>query len=306
MRIAVSFFIAVLMHFTAYSQGCSDAGFCSLGPLKNNVPAVDKKSSLAIGLNYGAGEQNTSTFSPYLEYAIKTNAHFSFQGKITSVYATGFLGSTFNLGDIFGFVNYAVDPMRRNKLSIVSGIKIPLSQANDKNREGKPLPLDYQSSVGTFDLIEGVNFIVNNNWDLNAAVQIPIVQNNRNTFFPDGFTDPRIDNFLPTNNFKRTSDAMLRLGRYIFFKKSSIALKPNILAIYHVGKDSYENRLGKREKIDGSDGLTMNAAVIATRTFKNNNRQLELIAAAPFISRRARPDGLTRSIVLNIQYRFYF
>lgn len=222
-----------------------------------------------------------------------------------SVYATGFLGSTFNVGDIFGFVNYTVDPVRRNRLTILSGIKIPLSDANDKNSDGKPLPLDYQSSVGTFDLIEGVNFIINNKWELNAAVQVPIVQNNRNSFFPDEYTDPRIVNFLPTNNFKRKSDAMLRLGRYIFFKKSSIALKPNILAIYHLCKDSYEDRVGKQEKIDGSDGLTMNAALIATKTFKNN-RQLELIAAAPFISRDARPDGLTRRMVLNIQYRFYF
>lgn len=290
---------------TLFSQGCSDAGFCSLGILKNNSPGSGKKYSLAIGANYGAGEQNTSTFNPYLEYGVKINNHLNGQVKITAVYANGFLGSTFNVGDIFGFVNYVADPMATNKLNFLSGFKIPLSYANDKNKDGKPLPLDYQSSIGSFDLIEGVNYIIRERWELNAGIQIPVVQKNKNTFFPDEYADPRINNFLPTNNFKRKSDALVRVGHYLFLKKSSITLKPNILAIYHLGEDSYENRLGKRESINGSDGLTMNAGVVATKKFKNSD-ELELIAAAPFIVRDLRPDGLTRSFVLNIQYRFIF
>ena len=305
MKTFLSLFIGIFICPALYSQGCSDAGFCSLGILKNNVAGISKKHSLAIGANYGAGEQNTSTINPYFEYAIKANNHFSYQLKMTAVYATGFLGSTFNVGDIFGFVNYTVDPAAINRLSFLTGIKIPLSHANDKNENGKPLPLDYQSSIGTFDLIEGVSYVIRNKWELNAGIQIPVVQKNKNTFFPDEYSDPRINNFRPTNNFKRKADALVRISYSLSLKKSSISLKPNILAIYHLGEDSYENRLGKREIINGSDGLTMNAGIIASKTFKNNN-QLELIAAAPFITRDSRPDGLTRSLVLNIQYRFYF
>jgi len=290
---------------TLFSQGCSDAGFCSLGILKTNASGTGKKYSIAIGANYGAGEQSTSTINPYLEYGVKINNHLNGQVKITAVYANGFLGSTFNVGDIFGFVNYVADPTATNKLNFLSGFKIPLSYANDKNKDGKPLPLDYQSSIGSFDLIEGVNYIIRERWELNAGIQIPVVQKNKNTFFPDEYADPRINNFPPTNNFKRKSDALVRVGHYLFLKKSSITLKPNILAIYHLGEDSYENRLGQRESINGSDGLTMNAGIKATKRFKNNN-ELELIVAAPFIVRDSRPDGLTRSVVLNIQYRFIF
>lgn len=298
-------FIGISLHLTLLSQGCSDAGFCSLGILKNNVPATGKKYSFAIGASYGAGEQNTSTFNPYLEYGVKINNHFTGQVKITAVYASGFLGSTFNVGDILGFVNYAADPTATNQLNFLSGFKIPLSYSNDKNKNGKPLPLDYQSSIGSFDLIEGINYIIRNKWELNAGIQIPVIQKNKNSFFPDEYSDSRINNFPATNNFKRKSDALVRAGYYLFFKKSSITLKPNILAIYHLGEDSYENRLGKREKIIGSDGLTMNAGIIATKQFKNNN-ELEFIAASPFVVRDSRPDGLTRSVVLNIQYRFAF
>lgn len=288
-----------------FSQGCSDAGFCSLGILKNNASGTGNKYSIAIGANYGVGEQNTSTVNPYLEYAVKINKHLSGQVKMTAVYANGFLGSTFNLGDIFGFVNYTVNPTVINKPSFLSGIKIPLSYSNDKNKDGKPLLLDYQSSLGTFDFIGGANYVIREKWELNAGIQIPVVQKNKNSFFPDEYTDSRINNFLPTNNFKRKSDALVRVGHYLFLKKYFITLKPNILAIYHLGEDNYENRLGKRESISGSGGLTVNAGIMAAKKFKNSN-ELELIAAAPFIVRDSRPDGLTRSVVVNIQYRLVF
>ena len=305
MKIVFFLFIGLSLRLTLFSQGCSDAGFCSLGVLKNNTTATGKKYSIAIGASYGAGEQNTSSFNPYLEYAVKVGNHLSYQVKITSVYANGFLGSSFNLGDVFGFVNYTAKPKSINRVSFLSGIKIPLSYANDKNKDGKPLPLDYQSSIGTFDLIEGVNYIIREKWELNAGIQIPIIQKNKNTFFPDEYSYPPISNFPATNNFKRKSDALVRVGHYLYLKKSSITLKPNILAIYHLGEDSYENRFGKRESINGSDGLTINAGIIASKRFKNNN-QLEIVAAAPFIVRDSRPDGLTRSFVVNIQYSFIF
>ena len=305
MKTVLLLLIGLSLHLAVFSQGCSDAGFCSLGILKNNTTSSGKKYSISIGVNYGAGEQNTSTFNPYLEYAVKVNSKYSYQLKITSVYANGFLGSAFNMGDIFGFVNYTANPKSINRISFLSGIKIPLSYSNDKNKNGKPLPLDYQSSIGTFDLIEGVNYIIREKWELNAGIQIPVIQKNKNTFFPDEYSDPRVSNFSATNNFKRKSDALLRVGHYIFFKRSSVTLKPNILAIYHLGEDSYENRLGKRESINGSDGVTMNAGIMATKRFKNNN-QLELITAAPFIVRDSRPDGLTRSFVVNFQYSFSF
>jgi len=305
MKKALLLVISSSISFALFSQGCSDAGFCSLGILKNNISAGGKKYSVSIGANYGAGEQSTSTFNPYLEYSVKATKHLSYQLKVTSVYANGFLGSTFNLGDLLGFVSYTAKPKNINRLSFLGGIKIPLSCSNDKNKDGKPLPLDYQSGIGTYDIIDGINYIIREKWELNAGIQIPVIQKNKNSFFPDEYSDHRVNNFSPTNNFKRKSDALLRVGRYLPLKNSSIWLKPNILAIYHLGKDSYENRLGQRENIYGSDGLTVNAGIIAAKTFKNDN-QLEIVIAAPFIVREARPDGLTRSVVINIQYRFSF
>ncbi len=299
------FLTALIIQGNLLSQGCSDAGFCSLGILKNNRHSEAEKYSLSIGSAFGLGEQNTGILNSYIEFGVKQNDHLSYQLKLTSVYAGGFLGSVFNLGDAFGFINFTPERSGKDQISFLSGFKIPLSFANDKNSLGKPLPLDYQSSLGTFDLIEGINYIGNGKWEFNAGIQIPVINKNKNTFFPDEYSDRRVENFLPTNNFKRKGDALLRAGRYLFIEGTSIVLKPNILAIYHLGNDRFENRLGKNESIPGSAGLTLNAGLTASKRFKNNN-QLEIITAAPFIVRDKRPDGLTRSIVINVQYSFSF
>ena len=291
----------IVLSGSLLAQGCSDAGFCSLGALKNKTADGVKKYFISLGANYGAGEEGTSTFNSYVEFGARTSNRFSYQVKLTSVFADGFLGSNFDFGDIYGYAQFSPEPSSINKLSILSGVKIPLTQANDKNLDGKPLPLDYQSSLGTFDLIEGVNYIIRNTWELNAGVQIPVIQRNRNSFFPDEYADPRAENFWPTNKFKRKADALLRAGHYLVIKKYGITLKPNLLAIYHLGDDSYENRLGKREKITGSEGLTLNAALLATKPIGDD--QVEVIIATPIVVRDARPDGLTRSLVINVQYR---
>ncbi len=288
----------------ALPQGCSDAGFCSLSILKNHVQNTSKQS-LSIGFNYGNGQGNTDSYTAYLEYKRQLNKHIAVHAKITGGYAVGFLGSNINAGDVFAFATYSTQPQAANKLTFLGGVKIPLTTANDKNNNGKPLPLDYQPGIGTYDLIAGANYIFQGNWELNAGVQLPIVQINKNSFFPSEYIDSRINDFVASNLFLRKSDILARVGYYARFKKSNITIKPNILAVYHVGKDSYENIYGKRTIIDGSQGITINGGIVATKTFANGH-QLEFIAATPFVVRDKRPDGLTRSAVFNFQYSISF
>ena len=283
-----------------FSQGCSDAGFCSLGALKGVDHNPPSKHSIDIGSNIGIGEQKTFTFNPYIQYNIELNQRLSVQTKITATYADGFLGTVFNAGDIYGLATYTLSKHRLNSLRLLGGIKIPLTSSNSKNDEGKPLPLDYQSSIGTYDFIAGLNYTIRNKIEFAAGVQAPVIQINKNTFFPEEYTDARSMEFAPTNNFRRKSDVLVRAGYYIKLS-SSLTIKPNLLGIYHLGKDTYENRFGKETLIDGSEGLTINGGIIATKKFKNSNR-LEFIAATPFIARDVRADGLTRKAAFNIQY----
>ncbi|QTE39805.1 hypothetical protein J3L18_12380 [Mucilaginibacter gossypii] len=309
MKTIYLFAIAMVIALNGFAQGCSDAGFCSLGVLKNNIEdtvgTLPKKNAIDFGINYGLGEQNTSTINTYVQYQVNLNNHFSFQSKLTATYATGFLGHAFNIGDVYGTLNYTPRLNSANSLNFIGGIKIPVSTGNDKNNEGKPLPLDYQASIGTYDAIAGVNYIVNRTWEFDAAVQLPVIQINKSTYFPDEYNDPRALEFAPTNNFRRKSDLLGRIGYYIHLPQSSLTLKPSLSAVYHIGDDTYENKFGYKTSIDGSQGLTLNGSIVATKTFKNANR-FEIVVGTPFIVRKIRPDGLTRSGVINFQYTIAF
>ena len=156
--------VAMSIGMDGFAQGCSDAGFCSLGALKNHLEddslnAKAKSQSISFGVNYGLGEQKTSTINAYAEYQVKFNERLAFQSKITGTYATGFLGSTFNIGDVYTTINYSPKISEVNNLNFIGGIKVPLTYGNAKNSQGKPLPLDYQASIGTYDAIGGVNIL---------------------------------------------------------------------------------------------------------------------------------------------------
>jgi hypothetical protein len=164
--------------------------------------------------------------------------------------------------------------------------------------------LDYQSSLGTYDVIAGVNYIFRGKLEFDAGIQAPVIQRNNNSYFPDDYADPRSEKFAPTNQFRRKADALLRAGYYIRINRS-ITIKPNLLAVYHLGEDTYEDRDGIRKFIEGTRGLTLNGAITASKRL-GDHRRLELIVASPFVVRRVRADGLTREAVVNVQYSFAF
>jgi len=300
---------ALLFSINSYGQGCSDAGFCSLGALKNNIAdsslTQKKFKSFDLGLNFGLGEQQTFTLNPYIIYNTKVSSSVSFQSKLTATYATGFLGDAFNIGDVYGTFSYSPRLKTDNTLSFIGGVKVPLSSGNSKNADGRPLPLDYQASIGSYDGIAGINYIIHRSWEFDAAIQAPLIQINKSTFFPDEFTDPRIAKFPSTNDFRRKSDLLGRVGYYFYLYHSSFIIKPSLSAIYHVGNDTYENRFGGRTTIDGSQGLTLNGSIVATKQLSNGNK-FEIVVGSPFIVRKERPDGLTRSGVINFQYTIAF
>jgi hypothetical protein len=98
---------------------------------------------------------------------------------------------------------------------------------------------------------------------------------------------------------------LLRATYSIKTPNKKFTFKPNVLFIYHLGEDSFENAFSKRETIFGSDGLTVNGNLITTYNFNNQN-SVELSLASPFVVRDVRPDGLTRSFVLGLQYKITF
>jgi hypothetical protein len=186
-----------------------------------------------------------------------------------------------------------------------AGFKIPLNQAN-ASEMGMPLPMQYQSSLGTFDVIAG--FTINSpQWQFSAAYQQPLSGENRNGFLPEYWNGkPEADNYPPSFMLDRKGDVLLRASRN-FRPSPTVGFNTGLLGIFHLGNDKYTNPFeGNRViPIEGSSGLTLNLTG-AVYWQAGKNTQVGLTAGVPLVVRDVRPDGLTRSWVVSPEISWSF
>lgn len=305
MKRILFFFAALLLAaIRLHAQGCSDAGFCTLGPLQSGAAHDDRADApnrLTVGGSFGIGDDDNSIVTPYLVYTRTLTPSIQLTSKLTAAYIDGPKGSHFGAGDWYVAGNFLLNPAREDgRLALVAGVKIPLSNP-DADHEGAVLPLSYQSSLGTFDGIAGLTYSIRG-FELSAAVQVPVVQNNKNTFFASG-ADTTV--FSSTNAFSRRPDALLKAAYRYTTKDLKWGFTAGLLPILHLGDDTYENPSGDEITLDNSAGLTLNG-LLNVDYYVNRRQSLQLSLAAPFVVRDIRPDGLTRKFVAALEYNFVF
>lgn len=282
------------------AQGCSDAGVCTVHSFKpNGLDSISEKANqFKAGVSYGAADYSISVFGTYLEYNRQFNEKFGLDARLTTLSQSGNDISTFGLSDIFVNSNYRIN----KKATLTLGVKIPLSDAN-KMEEGRALPMDYQSSLGTFDLLIGFGYFINK-LHLVAALQQPLTQNS-NTFFAEDYPPGSpLRDFQSTNQYKRSGDILIRAS-YPIDLGQKFRLTPSLLPIYHLANDKYTDQDGIELEIEGSQGLTLNWNLYLDYHL-DEKQALQFSAGAPFIVRDVRPDGLTRSFVASLEYRIRF
>jgi hypothetical protein len=306
MKHIVCVLLAFLIMNNVFSQGCSDAGFCTIGAIKAGpVDSLREKKNKVSALGaFGLGDQHVFVFTPALQYEYLFGIHWTFQVKITSNYANGNLGNALGFGDIFFSTTYLLLPKKKYKDFLTIGTKLPLSAGDIRSRNGA-LPMQYQSSLGTIDLIVGYSF----KWKklmANAAWQQPISGSNQNTFLPANENSEFALGYSPSNRFKRKADVLLRVG-YQILTKERFNLNVTALGIYHVGEDTYvdASKQSSEIKISGSKGLTLNLTTLVS--YKINSRvTISISGGAPLLVRQVRPDGLTRAFSLSPQIDYAF
>ena len=289
--------IAFVYSFNLFSQGCSDAGFCSLGnitPHMDHFEAQKKLNMIRVGLSYGRGLRSVNVYNPYFEYTRVVNENISFNTRINFMAHTGNEIQTGEIGDVYFTGDFKI----ASKFKTVVGFKVPLQQGARVKR-GISLPMDYQNTLGTLDFLWAFQTNLNK-VHVAAGFQIPLTQN-ANRFFTTDFVAS--EEFPTTNGFRRNPDAWVRISYPITAKKWTFI--PNFLPIYHLGNDSYADEFGNRKSFVGSRGLTLNADIqIDYKLFENNVIGLNL--AAPFVARDIQPEGMGRKYVLTFDYRKSF
>ena len=286
--------------FSIRAQGCSDTGFCTVSSFKPNGIETEKtlKNQFKIGMNYGAADNSIFVLGNYLEYNRKISDKLGIDIKLSSLLQNGNDISAFGFSDIYVNGNYKIN----THSGITLGVKIPLTDGNAL-QEGLPLPMDYQSSLGTFDLLIGFAQEIKK-LQLVLALQQPLTQN-KNAFLASQYPiDSPLRNIQSTNNFNRGGDALLRLS-YPIDLSEKLKFTPSLLSIYHLKEDKFTNLNDIEEIIVGSQGLTLNINAYLDYNLTQKS-VLQLSFASPVLVRDARPDGLTRSFVLNLEYSYSF
>lgn len=291
-----------------WGQGCSDAGICSTGIMasgyndeqgetfNNRYPEI----YTGLGFSYGLGEKFISVFRLESETNIRISKGSSIDLKIPYIISVGQLGSAAGPGDIgINFNTILGYPSPCNtRFYLTAGFRIPTNNSDLKNNDNFDLPMAYQSSLGTFDLLIGLKADLSDSYSISTGYQHPIKHINSNTFNPSDFNNSNSQKFLSTPGFKRSPDAILRIQRNYEIKKHFAFA--SILFIYHITEDSFINEIsGIREKYEGSSGFTVNLSNHIDFNL-SDLWKLKLAAGFPVYSRHVRPDGLTRTIAAGL------
>lgn len=303
-------FLLLLTISHVNGQGCSDAGFCTMGamrpsqPYEKNLKIVLK--SVELSQYVGVTRFEDVIYATTVDLNVGITSKDAAQFKIPYMVAEGPLGNSNGLGDISMSYTRTILNERDYQVNLTGGFKIPLGNSNE-SFEGKPLPMYYQQSLGTFDLVFGASFLTDK-WLIATGYQHSL-NSNENQFFwkpwiDEGFDRESIEKYPLSIDLNRGKDVMLRVERSI--KKSNWGLSVGLLGIYRLSKDLITSPFSEeRTRVDGSDGLAL-TAILGLKYNFNTKSGVKLIFGQRLIKRKFNPDGLSREQVLEIGYVYQF
>lgn len=313
MKKAVLIPYLLLAMIRVHAQGCSDAGVCTAGPL-GDVSIIgddgsvghDLRSDARVLFSYAAGEQGTVITQLVPELNVGIGQRLRLQARVPYMNISGNLGTNEGVGDPTFTAAYAFMADDPRRLELMLGVKLNSNEAAAVATNMRSLPMPYQTSLGTKDLLLGINYR-EGRFQAGVAYQRVLVNDNRNGFSHLYWMDNAdAQGYFESALLDRADDAVLRAQYAFNFAK--LVVQPGVLGIYHVGKDEIMqyDQLGERYvQVEGSDGLTLNITADA-RYPLSDTWAVEASFGAPVIFRDARPDGLTRHYVVNVGVRLAF
>jgi len=293
------------------SQGCSDAGFCTMGAMKPDQP-FNKKVQLRLRSMEITFYRATTSLTPII-YSATADMTFSLSNK-TSLQvklpyqgAVGRLGKTSGLGDISLCLTRSLHSSETYDINFSVGTKIPTNNSNKTDDEGQSLPMYYQTSLGSYDFITGISLITRR-WLFATGIQIPLTQNgnqfwNVNWNRDDAEEFAYVQRYADARNLKRGTDVMFRVERNFRFSRVNFSL--GLLPIYRVNHDVVTNNAGNRIEPAGAQGLALSA--IGTFGYSFNVRSgVKFLIGHKIVNRNYNPDGLTREFITTVSYVYRF
>ena len=298
----------------AKAQGCSDAGFCTMGAMRPDQ-AYDKENPLRFryaDVSYYLGETRVSASiqAVILDVGFDVFKDYNVHIKVPYMMVDGNFGSTRGVGDLSFSVSRNLARFRNFDFNATVGAKIPTGNADLKHEtQDVVLPMYYQITLGTYDLVMGGAFI-NDQWLFSFGYQQPLIHVNENTFgagalawdfYPGG--QEYVERHAVARNLRRGADVMLRLERNFRFSRFNANI--GILPIYRITNDQIMDTEGNYFKPEGARGLATSLLTGCGYQF-NVKTAVKLIYGVRIVDRAKNPDGLSRESVLNVSFKYNF
>jgi len=310
----ISLSIMTLISVLGYGQGCSDAGFCTMGAMKPDQ-AYSKKINFKLRALEISQYRGKTTLSPVvyvsnIDFAFSLNNKTSFQVKLPYQAVNGDLGNTSGIGDISISATRNVFSSEKFDINATIGAKIPTNDSDLKKEDdefgnrGSQYPMYYQISLGSYDVIAGIS-LISHKWLFAAGYQNALTANNNQFQWDEWGEYPNQDYILKHDiafKLKRGTDIMLRAERNWRFSNYNFSL--GALPIYRITKDQI-NVNGTYEKVDKTTGLALTALFSAGYNF-NVKSSIKFIFGLKITDRDVNPDQLTRTDVQSIAYVYRF
>ncbi len=302
-----------------FSQGCSDAGFCTMGAMKPDQ-AYSKKINFKLRSIELSQYRGTTTLTPIvyvtnLDVSVGITRKTGVQLKLPYQWVEGNFGKAAGLGDISLSITHNVHRFRNFELNATLGMKIPSNKSDLKSQgrnrplsEGLVFPMYYQVSLGSFDLVAGAS-LINERWLFAIGYQDALTANN-NTFDQDEWLPPvypsegYVRAYDEATKLKRGSDIMLRVERNFRFARYNFNI--GLLPIFRVSKDQIiDKNTNEYVKLANTTGMALSALAGFGYNFNINN-SVKFTYGRKITQREVNPDGLTRETVVIVAYLFRF
>ncbi|HEX5168455.1 MAG TPA: hypothetical protein VFW11_04735 [Cyclobacteriaceae bacterium] len=307
--ICLAFLILIVSRNFVFAQGCSDAGFCTMGAMKPDQP-YNKKIEFKLRTMEISFYRGTTTLTPIIysataDFNFSINNKTSFQVKVPYQAVTGRLADTKGLGDISLCLTRTVFSSERFDINFSVGTKLPTNQS-DKDVNGLPLPMYYQTSLGSYDFIAGLS-LISPKWLFATGVQHAFNENGNQFLWTAWINGPEdiayVQKYANAKELKRGTDIMMRVERNFRFSRLNFTI--GLLPIYRITKDEITDGTGNRVKPAGTTGMALSAIVTTGYNF-NVQSGIKLLIGHKITQRDENPDGLTRELVITLGYYYRF
>ena len=306
--------VFVFLCAMALGQGCSDAGFCTMGAMKPNQP-YSKRVAVKLRTMDLSFYRGTTTLTPIIfvaniDFNFSLNSRNTLQVKVPYQWVQGDLGNTSSIGDIS--LCYTRNVYSSDKFDVNASVGAKLPTNNSNTTAGpNPLPMYYQTSLGTYDFIAGIS-VINRKWLFATGIQIPLNQNGNQFDWhrwisTDAAEQAYVEKYPNSTDLQRGIDVMLRVERS--FRLSRFNFSAGLLPIYRITADEITDFKSVRTSTDAkrnvAKGLALSWILTAGYNF-NAHSGVKLLVGHKMVQRTFSPDGLTRELVSSLSYSYRF